>query len=472
MPAFPKPTATETDPVASPLVEAEAEARAEADSAHAALTTTAHGGIVASSDARLTNARTPTAHKSTHATGGTDVLAPSDIGAATAAAVVTAQSTADGAVVLVASKADSSDSRFPTSSEKSALAGTGTPSGSNKYVTNDDSRLTNSRTPSAHAASHKTGGSDSIKLDELAAPTDVTTLNASTSQHGLLPKLDGSASKALLGDGSWGTVATGGAAVYGDGSDGNVTISTTVTLTRDMYYDTLTVANGGVLKTSGYRVFCKTACAVNSGSVIHNDGGDGADNTGGAQSPTNGTLGNGAAGVNGSSAGVAGNGQAQGFGGNGGAGGSGTSGAGGAAGTVSMPTRSYVRALPFAIIGNYYDRSAGWALAQGGASGGTGGAGTVNGSASGAGGGVVMLCAKAITNNGRISANGGAGGSRSTGANWGGGGGGGGGLMIAVYNTLTGTTPTANGGTGGAGNGTGTAGSNGSAGTVVLLVGV
>jgi hypothetical protein len=41
---------------------------------HAGLSTTAHGGLVASSDARLTDARTPTAHGPTHNTGGTDPL--------------------------------------------------------------------------------------------------------------------------------------------------------------------------------------------------------------------------------------------------------------------------------------------------------------------------------------------------------------------------------------------------------------
>ena len=40
---------------------------------------------------------------------------------------------------------EGSDSRFPTTDEKAALAGTGTPSVSNKYVTDDDSRLSDAR---------------------------------------------------------------------------------------------------------------------------------------------------------------------------------------------------------------------------------------------------------------------------------------------------------------------------------------
>ena len=58
----------------------------------------------------------------------------------------------------------------------------------------NDSRFTDARTPTAHATSHKSGGTDAIKLDELAAPTDVTTLNASTTAHGLAPKATAPAS--------------------------------------------------------------------------------------------------------------------------------------------------------------------------------------------------------------------------------------------------------------------------------------
>ena len=43
---------------------------------------TTAGTVCQGNDARLSNARTPTAHKSTHKTGGTDALTPADIGAA------------------------------------------------------------------------------------------------------------------------------------------------------------------------------------------------------------------------------------------------------------------------------------------------------------------------------------------------------------------------------------------------------
>lgn len=72
-----------------------------------------------------------------------------------------------------------------------------------------------------HAAQHKSAGSDAIKLDELAPPTDVTTLDASTTAHGLLPKLDSVATHYLDGTGAWSTPPGGGGATsMADGTVG------------------------------------------------------------------------------------------------------------------------------------------------------------------------------------------------------------------------------------------------------------
>ena len=71
----------------------------------------------------------------------------------------------------------------------------------------DTSRMAVGAAPTAHAASHKSGGSDAIALDTLAATTDITTLNSSSTAHGLLPKLSNVATQFLNGTGGW-TVPT------------------------------------------------------------------------------------------------------------------------------------------------------------------------------------------------------------------------------------------------------------------------
>lgn len=54
-----------------------------------------------------------------------------------------------------------------------------------------------------HGSRHASGGADSIKLDDLASPDDNTDLNATTSVHGLLPKLGGGTTNYLRADGTW-----------------------------------------------------------------------------------------------------------------------------------------------------------------------------------------------------------------------------------------------------------------------------
>jgi len=134
-------------------------------------------------DSRLSDARTPTSHAASHQNGGSDEIATA---AATANAIPKAG--AGGTLAI---------GWIPTGSTSSTVC------------IGNDSRLSDARTPTAHATSHKSGGSDPIKLDELAAPTDITTLNASTTAHGLLPKLSGTTTTFLRGDGTWATPAGG-----------------------------------------------------------------------------------------------------------------------------------------------------------------------------------------------------------------------------------------------------------------------
>lgn len=79
----------------------------------------------------------------------------------------------------------------------------------NEIVKGSDIRLTGYRTPLSHAISHKSGQSDELKLDELGIPSDNTNLDATTTYHGLLPKLAGNSTQYLRADGTWSTPAAG-----------------------------------------------------------------------------------------------------------------------------------------------------------------------------------------------------------------------------------------------------------------------
>ena len=271
------------------------------------------------------------------------------------------------------------------------------------------------------------------------------------------------------------TVAKG---IFGNGADGNVTISTSVTLLRDMYYANLTITSSGTLIPAGFRVFISGTLNIAAGGVIQANGGNAAAGIAGASIVMK-TIGQ--------SAGAGGGGGTSGagtaattistnrIGGNGGNGGSGSSGAGGAASTAAAgPTvvngstqfcYQTIAAITFKDLGNN--------VVYGGAGGGGGGGagGSVAGGGGGGGGVLLVVCA-VISGAGALQANGGNG-ATSANTNGGGGGGGGGGVLILISDNATSFTGTlsANGGTNGAANGTGLAGTAGSAGLIIQLAG-
>lgn len=126
----------------------------------------------------------------------------------------------------------------------------------NTICQGNDARLAGGGTVAAHATSHRAGGTDTIKLDALAAPDDITTLNSTSSAHGLLPKLSGNASQVFLGNGTWGsagatsTLAAGIVSVTEYGALGNSTGSgSTGADDTDAFQDAVAtcIANGKAL---------------------------------------------------------------------------------------------------------------------------------------------------------------------------------------------------------------------------------
>ena len=269
----------------------------------------------------------------------------------------------------------------------------------------------------------------------------------------------------------------GGAAIYGDGSDGDVTNSSPLTLTRDMFYDTL--LNTSTIDTAGFVIFVRNKL-TNSGTIRSNgaNGGDGSAGVGGTGGLGGGTgsVGGGGNGGNGRGqvgAGFDGDDTAPAFGGDGGKGGDAEGQLGGAAGDASAPAaaKGGFKASPFSAILKEIETTV--AKISGGGGGG-GGAGKFTpqsgGGGGGGGGGDVVIFAYELDNaGGTIESNGGDGGTTSAVTSSGGGGGGGGGFLVFIYDKASWGTETVTPGIGGLGVSAGDDGANGVAGTILKL---
>jgi len=287
--------------------------------------------------------------------------------------------------------------------------------------------------------------------------------------------------------------AGGTSGLFGDGSDGDLVISSgTTTITETKYYNSITITGTGILTADEpMLVFVKGTLTIGSGAEINMNAKGGTGGTGGTIGPSAGgpgpaggpgqpggtSGGNGAVGTVGVAAGTGGTGGSGGaggassppgspgpLGGPGGAGGPGTAGSAGVSGTLSRLIRNVFdwlsRDTRDTLIGagGAGGGAGGRGGGGGGIIGGPGGGGGAVGGAGGAGGGTLVIIANNIDlqTGGKISSNGalGAGGASNPGVS---------------LNGVPGTTPTTSGGGGGS-TANGAGGGGGGAGGGIYLV--
>lgn len=287
--------------------------------------------------------------------------------------------------------------------------------------------------------------------------------------------------------------------IFGSGEDGDATLSGgTTTLTKDMYYDDLTLTSSAVLIPNGYRIFAKGVLTIDAGSAIRWNGNNGTNgNNGSGQVGGTGAGEGGAAltsqslygslagkkgadgghGADYGSSSTTGNGAAgtaitacfktsySGSGGSSGGGGEagaiwGPASGGGSSGAAGGTTPSKTRPFCIQFLNPMLEMAAGTGLEYlkfngnagssagggggGGAHGGWGntyGGGGGQGGGNGSNGGTIIICARNIVNNGSIEAIGGYGGNGGNGA--------------AGQNASSGYTGYGGGGGGGGGAGVG-----------------
>lgn len=367
--------------------------------------------------------------------------------------------------------------------------------GTNISVAGTTRFTTNNNAVSVNSLKLKSTNSNGVELK--------TPGSLSASYSLVLPDIAGPEGKCFAVNGSgicsWITPYFG---LFGPGVDGDVTIGVDTTLTRDMFYNNLTINGNFVINTNSFRIYVKGTLTIGPTTLtngviraIGNNGNNATSNTGAAAPTANNSgslnaMGNGGAGgAGGTTTGTQGatnssptNPAMAGAGGTSGAGGTGSSGAGGAQRTSGTASEFTINFLEH----SYYRSASQHASGHGGGGGSGGGGNGANpgggGGSGGNSGGVVRVFANIITIDPTAVApiflarggNGGNGFSTAN-TNCGGGGGGGGGaagIIIIFCNKVTNAPPAnwiriqgGNGGNGGNGNGTGTGGQGGGGGS-------
>jgi hypothetical protein len=282
---------------------------------------------------------------------------------------------------------------------------------------------------------------------------------------------------------AWSLVPVGGGSplgVFGDGSDGSLTVVGTQSLVRNSFYNNVTIPTGTRLDTANFNLHVKGTLTIDAGGVLSCNGNAAIAGAGGV-GLSGGSISAILSGTAGGNGGTSGNGTAGGaatsvvldFLGRGGSGGNGTVTNGGVGGVLTYRgvSEGDIRQMPEFSTGAAHTTGSIANMFAGSGGGGGGGAGAGNqGGGGGSGAGCVSCMAQFVVNNGSIEARGGVGAAGLV-ANTGGGGGGGGGIVLLMRVSRTGNLPVAPGGAPGASGGAGgVAGSTGVAGLVFEML--
>lgn len=329
--------------------------------------------------------------------------------------------------------------------------------------------------PTMTIKGNNTGGS--ADPDDLTATEVTAMLNefvGDTGSGGLkglvTTPAPGDETKFLKGDGTWGVPSGAGGAngFFGGGTDGNVTVTTPISLSRDMFYNDLTISGSGSINPNGYRIFVAgildltgagagaierigNNASGTAGAVVRT-----ASNTilstcsagvaGGAGGINAGVIGGNGTSVSVGAGGASGGGFGTTYGNNTGYGGQGLVNGGnspGSRGVVTTPAH-FNRFATELIRGVTLSGGGAGSSGSGGGAGNTAAAAGGQGGGGGGGGGVIYIAANQIKTSGAaagaISTNGGNGGNGANGAagatgGGGGGCGGGGGFIYLLYGT-------------------------------------